>query len=73
MAKFSIYKFYLTYPHAIDGKLGRVMEFPAKNDACACGLASGEFNKDENSHYGILVKKDGRNDVIVCTYEHEIF
>ena len=73
MAKTMIYKFYLTYTHTIDGKLGRTMEFPANNDTWARAIASKEFDEDENSHFGLLVKKDGRNDVIVSTFEHEIF
>ena len=72
MAKLSIYKFYCCYAHTIDGKLGTVQEFPAASDSYAQGVASAEFRKDENSHYGLLVKTDGRNETIVCTYEHKI-
>lgn len=68
-----IYKVYLTYTHTINGKLGRVIEFQAKSDPYACGIASAEFSKDENAHFGVLVKTDNLEDVIVCTYEHEIF
>ena len=73
MAKTSIYKLYIGYIHTIDGKMGRTVEFPANTDAYACGVGSSEFSKDENSNIGILVKKDGRDDVIVCTYEHQVF
>ena len=69
----NIYKVYLTYTHTINGKLGRMIEFPAKSDAYAQGVGSSEFSKDENAHFGLLVRTDKREDVIVCTYEHELF
>ena len=49
------------------------MEFPAKSDAYASGVGSGEFTKDENSHFAVLVRKDKKEETIITTYEHQIF
>lgn len=66
----NIYKMYLTYTHTINGKVGRVIEFSANSDAYAQGVGSSEFSKDENAHFGLLVKTSRREDVVVCSYEH---
>lgn len=65
------YKMYLVYTHTINGKRGRTIEFPAKSDAYARGWGSAEFSKDENAHFGLLVRTDKRKDVIVSTIEYK--
>lgn len=65
----SNYKMYIAYARTINGKVGRVIEFPAKSDAYAQGVGSGEFHKDENAHFGLLVKTSRSEDIVVCSYE----